>query len=220
MPEEYVNHADIGGRLRHGPIEVGSGREMWRAAWEPRVFALQLSMGAAGVWNLDMTRAARETLPDYAQRSYYEVWFAALVNQLRERDLISPDELASGRSMNAPPALPRILRAGDVRTVQARGAPTERFATSGPRFAVGQRVRTTAAAAPHHTRLPGYARGKSGVIEQVHGVHVFADTNASGQGEQPRWLYGVVFCGTELWPDAEPTLTVSIDAWEPYLEAG
>lgn len=220
MAEEYVSHADIGGRLRYGPIEVESGPEMWRAAWEPRVFALQLSMGATGAWNLDMTRAARETLPDYGRRSYYGVWFAALVKQLRERDLVSPDELASGRSMNPPAALPRILRAGDVRTMQARGAPTERFATSGPRFAVGQHVRTTTAIASHHTRLPGYARGKSGVIERVHGVHVFADTNASGQGEQPRWLYGVVFRSTELWPDAEPASTVSIDAWEPYLEAG
>jgi len=28
----------------------------------------------------------------------------------------------------------------------------------------------------------------------------------------------VVFRGTELWPDAEAGLTVSIDAFEPYLE--
>ena len=32
-------------------------------------------------------------------------------------------------------------------------------------------------------------------------------------------LYTVVFDGTELWgPDAEASLTVSIDAFEPYLE--
>jgi nitrile hydratase subunit beta len=38
-------------------------------------------------------------------------------------------------------------------------------------------------------------------------------------GENPQWLYNVVFDGTELWgPDADPTIKVSIDAFEPYLD--
>src|SRR5205814_10495920 len=70
-----------------------------------------------------------------------------------------------------------------------------------------------------HTRLPGYARGKIGRVEHVRGVHVFADTHAHGRGEQPQWLYTVVFSGRELWgDDCAPGLGVSIDAWEPYLE--
>jgi nitrile hydratase subunit beta len=218
MSGDYITHADLGGQLGHGAIEQESKYQTWHADWEPRVFALQLSMGAAGVWNLDMTRAARETLPDYDQRSYYEIWYAALLKQLEERGLVSADELAAGRSIHPPSVLPRVVHASDVPALQAHGAPTERLATEGPRFAVGQRVRTTTGPAPHHTRLPRYAQGKSAVIERVHGVHVFADANASGQGEQPQWLYTVVFRGTDLWPDAEQGLTVSIDAWEPYLE--
>jgi nitrile hydratase len=76
-----------------------------------------------------------------------------------------------------------------------------------------------AEAADHHTRLPGYARGRVGRIEALRGRHVFADTHALGLGEQPQWLYTVVFAGRELWGD-EPEaaqLSVSIDAWEPYL---
>ena len=88
------------------------------------------------------------------------------------------------------------------------------------RFAVGQAVRTRAVDPPHHTRLPGYARGKQGTIERVHGAHVFADSNAQGQGERPQWLYTVVFDAADLWspspPRAAPT-RVSIDAWESYL---
>ena len=43
--------------------------------------------------------------------------------------------------------------------------------------------------------------------------------NAHGQGENPQWVYTVVFDGREIWgDDADPTLTVSIDAWESYLE--
>ena len=57
------------------------------------------------------------------------------------------------------------------------------------------------------------------MIERVHGVHVFADAHATGRGEQPHWLYTVAFDGAELWPDAAPGFKVSIDAWEPYLEA-
>lgn len=217
--EEYVTRADLGGQLGHGQIKFESEYKAWHADWEPRVFALQLSMGAAGVWNLDTTRSARETLPDYDQRSYYEIWYAALLNQLKERGLVTADELAAGRSIHPPLVLPRVVRASDVPKLLGHGAPTERPATEGPRFAVGQRVRTITGPAPHHTRLPGYAQGKPAVIERVHGAHVFADANASGRGEQPQWLYTVVFRGTDLWPDAEQGLTVSIDAWEPYLEA-
>ena len=41
----------------------------------------------------------------------------------------------------------------------------------------------------------------------------------SGAGENPQWLYTVVFDGRELWgADADPTVKISIDAFEPYLE--
>jgi hypothetical protein len=53
----------------------------------------------------------------------------------------------------------------------------------------------------------------------VRGCHVFPDTVAIGQGENPQWLYAVRFEGRELWGEsADPTLKVSIEAWEPYLE--
>jgi len=53
----------------------------------------------------------------------------------------------------------------------------------------------------------------------VHGVHVFADTNASGLGECPQWLYTIAFDERELWgDDSAQRSIVSVDAWEPYLE--
>ena len=72
---------------------------------------------------------------------------------------------------------------------------------------------------PTHTRLPRYARGRRGLIAAVRGCPVFPDAVATGAGEQPQWLYTVVFSGRELWgEDADPAATVSIDAFEPYLE--
>ena len=70
-----------------------------------------------------------------------------------------------------------------------------------------------------HTRLPRYVRGRKGMIARVHGVHVFPDSNAGGKGEDPQWLYTVVFDGRELWgAQAQAGTTVSVDAWEPYME--
>ena len=44
------------------------------------------------------------------------------------------------------------------------------------------------------------------------------DTNALGQGENPQWLYTVRFNARDLWnPDADPNLSVSVDAWESYI---
>jgi nitrile hydratase len=64
-------------------------------------------------------------------------------------------------------------------------------------------------------------RCKRGRIERVIGVHVFPDASAQGLGERPEWLYTVAFDGAELWGATDPagTVTVSVDAWEPYLES-
>ena len=216
----YRSHADLGGQAGHGPIVQEPEGVPFHAPWEPRAFALTLAMGATGVWNIDISRAARETLPDYLRLSYYEVWFAALQSLLEERGLVQLDEMDAKRALHAAPALPRLLAAADVGNALAAGAPTQRPDVTSARFAVGASVRAYAGAVPHHTRLPGYVRGKRGVIARAHGMHVFADANALGLGEQPQWLYTVVFEGSELWgDDASPGLQVSVDAWEPYLEA-
>jgi nitrile hydratase subunit beta len=37
--------------------------------------------------------------------------------------------------------------------------------------------------------------------------------------ENPQWFYTVRFDACDLWgPEADQTLKVSVDAWEPYLE--
>ena len=215
----YQSRADLGGQPGHGRVQPEPEGELFHAPWEPRALAITLAMGATGSWNIDQSRAARETLPDYAQLSYYRIWIAGLQRLLAERGLMSPDELQAGRMLT--PALPvkRRLAAADVAAVLAKGSSTERPASTPARFAVGDAVRTRAGAVPHHTRLPGYVQGKRGVVERLHGAHVFADTHAQGAGEQPQWLYTVVFEGRELWGDeAQSGQRVSVDAWDSYLE--
>jgi len=216
----YHSRADLGGRPLESPVTPEPEGDPFHGRWEERTHAITLAMGATGLWNIDMTRAARETLPDYDDLSYYAKWLAGLEKLLRQLELVGADELAAGRALRPGPRLPRVLAAADVAAVLARGAPTERPPAAPARFAVGQAVRTRAEPVPHHTRLPGYARGRRGRIERVLGAHVFADAHAHGQGEQPQWLYTVVLAEDELWgARAERQgLSVAIDAWEPYLE--
>jgi nitrile hydratase subunit beta len=216
----YQTHADLGGQPDHAQVLPEAEGELFHAAWEPRALALTLAMGATGSWNIDMSRAARETLPNYAELSYYEIWIAGLQRLLAERGMLTPDEIAAARVLHAAVPVKRMLRAADVAAALAAGSPTARATVAtAPRFSLGQPVRTRRDAVAHHTRLPAYARGKRGVIERLHGAHVFADAHAQGLGEQPQCLYTVAFDGTALWgEDAAPGLTVSIDAWDAYLE--
>src|SRR6185369_1962520 len=112
--------------------------------------------------------------------------------------LIRLDELAAGHALH--PALPvkRKLTKDDVVRVLTR-ASYERPAPAPARFSVDARVRTKNINPPTHTRLPRYARGHTGVVEAIRGCHVFPDTAYSGAGDDPHWLYTVVFTGPELW---------------------
>lgn len=211
----YTSHADLGALPDAGPVAVADDGVLFHGPWEARVFALTLAMGATGAWNLDMSRSARETLPRYRQLDYYGIWLAALEKLLLERGLVTHAELQAGRPLG--PTLPalrvlRVLRGAQVAAVLAAGAPTAREARAAARFAPGDHVRMNAAPAAHHTRLPGYLRGRQGVVERVHGAHVFADANARGMGEDAQWLYTVVF-------HADEGHSVSCDAFEPYLQA-
>jgi nitrile hydratase len=217
----YITHADLGGQPGFGPVTPEPEGELFHASWEPRALALTLAMGATGSWNIDASRAMRETLPNYRDLSYYQIWLEALEQLMLQRGQVLPDEIASGEMRHPAVPVARVLQADNVPSVLARGSPTERAAPGPARFAVGQAVRMHIGRADHHTRLPGYVQGKRGVIEHVHGAHVFADANAQGLGEQPQWLYTVVFEEAELWGDEAPrqNLSVSVDAWESYLEA-
>ena len=216
---------DLGGAHGFGPVLPEPDEPVFHADWEGRSLGLALVMGGIGGWNLDEVRQARESIPParYLASSYYDIWATALSAMLVERDLVSPDELAAGRAdgvvgRSAPHE--RQLPAAAVAAVLAsRSGSTERPVATPARFVAGDRVRAVVMNPIGHTRLPRYVRGRVGTVEAVHGAHVYPDAHARGDGEDPQWLYTVVFDGTELWGvDTDPTVTVSVDAFEPYLE--
>ena len=99
-----------------------------------------------------------------------------------------------------------------------RGRLSKRDVQRQPVFQIGDAVRTRNIHPTTHTRLPRFARDKPGVIVLLHGAHVFPDTSALLQGENPQPLYTVEFRATDLWGEiANPRDTVRIDLWEDYL---
>ena len=212
--------ADLGGMMGFGPVEPEPEGQPFHAEWERRALALTLAVGAAGRWSIDASRHARESLPpaQYLGSSYFAIWTAALERLLVEHAMVGAEEIAQRRSLR--PGEPvRVLPAAAVPAALASGSPYRRAVAEPPRFTTGQRVRTRNMHPTGHTRLPRYARGRLGVVERLHGAHVLPDASAHGAGEQPQWLYTVRFAARELWgPDADPSLTVTIDAWESYLE--
>ncbi len=211
---------DLGGTMGFGPVRPEDHEPVFHHAWEARVLALTVAMGASGRWNLDMSRHAREDVPPpvYLARSYYETWLDGLARLLVERGLVSAEELRSGRSQQPPEPVP-VLHARQVEAAMSRGAPTQREIPAPPRFRAGERVRAREMNPRGHTRLPRYARGKLGTVVAWHGAHVFPDTNARGEGECPQHLYTVRFDATELWGADTSAAGVCVDCWEPYLEA-
>ena len=211
---------DLGGRHGFGSVVPEKEETRFHADWERRVLGLTLAAGALGYWNIDASRHARESLPPatYYASSYYAIWLRALENLLERAGEVSAEELSAGHATGTGRRQDRRLSPEGVSGVLARGGPTDRAGPE-PAFAVGDWVRTRNHQPAGHTRLPGYARGCAGVVIALHGPHVYPDTNAHFEGEHPQPLYTVGFAATELYgPDADQSVSVSIDAWEAYLE--
>jgi nitrile hydratase len=212
---------DMGGMDGFGRVEPEAGEPVFHENWEGRVLAMNRTIGAFGVWNIDEGRFGIERLEPqiYLASSYYGKWFLRLEHMLIEHGLIGADEIAGGHALRPGKALPRgAFTAADIERVLKRGT-FERPPRATARFGPGDAVRARNIHPKGHTRLPRYVRGHVGLVERVHGAHVYPDSVVAGCGEDPQWLYTVRFDGRELWgPDAEADVSVSVDAFEPYLE--
>lgn len=217
---------DMGGRFGDGPVAPEPEEVKFHADWHPRALALTLACGALGLWNIDVSRHARESLApkDYARFAYYEKWVAALADLLVDTGAVTRAELASGQSQGASDFSKNRLPASDVAQVLANGGPADRPAVVTPRFAPGDAVRLRAvpenvAVAGGHTRMPAYAAGAVGRIERWHGHHVLPDSNAHRLGESPEPLYAVAIKAADIWAHPEhPQDEVILDLWDSYLE--
>ena len=118
----------------------------------------------------------------------------------------------------APKHEPKI-RVEHIGRVAGREDTARREGGKPARFRPGDAVVARILNPTGHTRLPRYARGKRGVVDRDHGVFVFADSNAHGEGENPQHVYSVRFAARELWGEAAgPRDGVYLDLWDDHLE--
>lgn len=212
---------DMGGMQDMGAIEPEKNEPVFHEPWEGRILALFLAttdLIPKGI----AVRFAIEQIPpaEYLRMSYYERWVEFLQNIFVNAGIVTREEVVTGKaaagSQKAKPALtaakvPELINSDDSGRLKVQ---------VGPRFQVGQQVRSRNMNPIGHTRLPRYARGKVGSVVRDHGVWAFEDTNLSGlQFEKPQHVYSVRFSARELWgQQALPQDAVYIDMWDDYLE--
>jgi nitrile hydratase subunit beta len=212
---------DMGGMHGMGAIKEEKNEPVFHAQWQGRAYALTRAMGAWRLWNLDASRFQRELIApvDYFRMSYYELWIAGLVELMLKTNLVTRTEIESGRPDKGAAVRRPALTADNVPALIAKGGPARRDVPVAASFRVGQRVRARNINPTGHTRLPRYARGKTGTIDRDHGVFVFPDTNAHFLGEKPQHVYSVRFDARELWGEqASRRDSVYVDMWDDYLD--
>jgi len=215
---------DMGGMHGFGPVVEPGGELAYHERWEPRVFAIQMLVGAERLGAGPGGRPVREEMApaDYLAASYYERWLYSAEKRLLRKGTIRPGDveammarLESGEAVAEHRDREMAKRiVADLRSVH----PMDPVGDD-PRFALGQRVRARRMHPPGHTRCPRYARGAVGRIEHVRGADRLPDRAVYGEKVTPEPVYSVAFTSEELWgPSEDPAWVVSLDLWESYLE--
>jgi nitrile hydratase len=214
---------DMGGMQGMGPLVREQNEPTFHHPWEGRVYAINRALRTRdGAWSLDAHRHGIERLPpaDYLRMTYYERWTDLLARTLLETGLATQSEIETGQPADPGQthAIPRLTAASVPSTIDLRPS-ARRDVRSPAHFTVGQRVRARNMHPIGHTRLPRYARGKTGIVVRDRGVYLFPDTHAHDRGENPEHLYSVRFAARELWGDSASSRdSVYLDMWDTYLE--
>ena len=88
-------------------------------------------------------------------------------------------------------------------------------------FSPGQKVRITNQTPPVHHRVPAYAKGKTGTVERVCGMHGTPEKFIRGDGQPAHRLYRIRIPQTSLWTQYEGAGqdVLDIEIFEHWLEA-
>jgi nitrile hydratase subunit beta len=212
---------DLGGLTTFGPIAQEADEPVFHEEWQRRVFAMGLA-SLAFLGPVDRVRHAIERMNpvEYLSTSYYEHWLAEILTLAKELGYLTDQEIETGQ-LGRTKVIPHPAPNAEMIEGLVRGGMPANRDNDGvpPAFHLGDSVRARHIEITGHTRLVRYVRGRVGVITALHGSHVFPDTHAHDQGENPQPLYTVRFEARELWGDnVNRRDCVHIDLWESYLE--
>lgn len=197
---------DMGGRQGFGPVRYTHSAQPFHAAWEVKANSLYAFAVRRGLFNMDEYRHAIERMEPrhYMAASYYERSLTSLATLLVEKGVVPREELERRAGGLIPLARPSAAGRGNAPDRQ--------------RFAPGDRVRVRDLSVPGHIRMPGYVRGKPGVVVGVSPAYPFPDAHAHGIESAAEPTYDVRFRSEDLWPGSADAALVHVGIFESYLE--
>src|SRR5262245_45682766 len=157
---------DLGGRQGFGTVRYTLNAQAFHAQWEVRANCLDPFRVRSGILNTDQERHAIERMEPrhYLSASYYERTLTSLATLLVEKGVVTREELER--------------RAEGAFPLAAPSAPGRGNALARERFKPGDRVRVKNDYVPGHIRMPGYIRGKTGVVVGESPPYPFPDAHA------------------------------------------
>lgn len=194
------------GRVQHTANSL-SYKPVFHEDWENLGYSL-LFLGAAelGLFNVDELRHAIERMEprQYLTSSYYDRIIVGVASLFVEKGALQQQRLEELAAGAYPLALP-LLAGRDPRP------PAQPFQVGDPVVVRNEFV-------SGHIRMPGYVRGKRGVV--VHRTSrqwPFPDTVGHGRSSPCEPTYHVQFSTQELWGDEADAANVVVDLFGGYL---
>ena len=197
---------DLGGKQGFGRVRYTRDARPFHAGWEVRANSLYVFALRRGIFNMDEYRHAIERMEPrhYLTASYYERSLTGLATLLVEKGVLTHAELEQ--------------RAGGGFPLAAPSAPGRSNAVERERFRPGDRVRVRDDYVPGHVRMPGYIRGKTGVVVSESPAYPFPDAHAHGIAAEEEPTYDVRFRAEDLWPNSADSALVHVGVFQSYLE--
>ena len=197
---------DLGGKQGFGRVRYSLRAQTFHEPWEKRVNALYSLAVKLGIFNMDEYRHAIERMEPrhYLSASYYERSLTSLATLCVEKGIVSHEELERRAQGAFPLASPSAPGRSNVATRET--------------LSVGDKVTVKTDYVPGHVRMPGYIRGKNGVVVGVSPAYPFPDAHAHGIEANEEPTYDVRFDARDLWSDSADPAFVHVGVFESYLE--
>ena len=230
----------LGGLEGLGPVTFE--KRVFVEPWEKRIFGIHVAMMALSsqlplpatpskfnsVWTwADLRKGAESLNPfDYFKYRYYEKWLGGISGYFVEKGYVTEAELAARtEQILANPAMPSA-KGGDpaidkrIVTYLVEGDSPKRDTAVTPRFSKGDKVLVKNVPTVEHTRLPGYLRNRTGIVDTVYPGNYTYLTSTGPDGVGPAMpVYCVLFDAEDLWKgNTEKNVEIYADLYEAYLD--
>jgi nitrile hydratase beta subunit len=197
---------DLGGKQGFGRVRYALNAKVFHEPWEKRVNALYGFAVKLGIFNMDEYRHAIERMEPrhYLSAGYYERTLTSLATLCVEKGIVTHAELEQRAQGSFP--------------LSAPSAPGRSNVSTRERFKPGDQVRVRSDYVPGHMRMPGYIRGKTGVVVSESPAYPFPDAHAHGVKAADEPTYDVRFRTEDLWPNSADPALVHVGVFQSYLE--